>query len=67
MLQIKDLTKGINQPLSNKALLDAVVRLDELELKDAEKRKTAEAKNSLEAYIYATKDKVGLLWKEEGS
>ncbi|CAM6106158.1 unnamed protein product [Calypogeia fissa] len=57
-LKIKDLTKGITQPLSSKTLLDAVARLKKLELKNAEKRKTAEAKNSLEAYIYATKDKL---------
>lgn len=36
-------------------------RISELNLKDAERRKTAEAKNSLEAYIYATKDKVCLV------
>lgn len=48
------------KPLSNKALLDVVTRLDKLELKGVKKRKTAEVKN-----IYATKGKVGLLWKED--
>ncbi|BFI40486.1 hypoxia up-regulated 1 [Marchantia polymorpha subsp. ruderalis] len=57
-LKIKDLSKGPNMRLSEKDIKEAVARMEKLHLKDAEKRKTAEAKNSLEAYIYATKDKL---------
>ncbi|KAL3679219.1 hypothetical protein R1sor_022175 [Riccia sorocarpa] len=58
LLQIKDLSQGLNQRLSEKDIKEALVRMEKLHQKDAEKKKTAEAKNSLEAYIYATKDKL---------
>ncbi|KAL2613653.1 hypothetical protein R1flu_025345 [Riccia fluitans] len=57
-LKIKDLSKGPNQHLSEKDIKEALARMEKLHQKDEEKRKTAEAKNSLEAYIYATKDKL---------
>lgn len=44
--------------LSKEAFLEAKARLEALDKKDAERKRTAELKNSLEGYIYATKEKV---------
>eukprot|EP00246_Nothoceros_aenigmaticus_P009891 TRINITY_DN2591_c0_g2_i2.p1 TRINITY_DN2591_c0_g2~~TRINITY_DN2591_c0_g2_i2.p1 ORF type:complete len:624 (+),score=158.76 TRINITY_DN2591_c0_g2_i2:87-1874(+) len=60
-LKVKDVTSGPGRAVSDEAVTKAVQRISELNMKDAEKRKTAEAKNSLEAYIYATKDKLDSL------
>ena len=45
--------------LSNDTLTDAKSRLETLDQKDAERKRTAELKNNLEGYIYTTKEKVG--------
>lgn len=58
MLQITDLTSGPARPLSSKDISEAIKRLEKLNVADAKKRATEAAKNNLEAYIYATKDKV---------
>lgn len=52
------MTEGPAKPLSEKDIFEGIKRLEKLNLLDAEKRQTAEAKNSLESYIYATKDQV---------
>ena len=54
-----DVTSGFQRPVSSSEFKAARQRLDALERRDAEKRALAEAKNALEAYIYAMKDKVG--------
>lgn len=54
-VQINDVTEG---RLTESSLATSALQLEKLNLQDAEKRETAEAKNSLESYIYATKDKV---------
>jgi hypothetical protein len=43
---------------SKESLSQAKHKLEELDKKDAERRRTAELKNNLEGYIYATKEKV---------
>lgn len=58
MVQITDLTGGPARPLSSEDISKAIKRLEKLNIADAKKRATEAAKNSLEAYIYATKDKV---------
>lgn len=47
--------------LSKEFLAEAKNKLEALEKKDAQRRKTAELKNNLEGYIYNTKDKVKIL------
>ncbi|KAI8526703.1 hypothetical protein RHMOL_Rhmol12G0016100 [Rhododendron molle] len=47
--------------LSKEAFLEAKARLEALDKKDAERKRTAELKNSLEGYIYATKEKLEAL------
>jgi hypoxia up-regulated 1 len=54
-LKINDVTEG---RLTESSLATSALQLEKLNLQDAEKRQTAEAKNSLESYIYATKDKL---------
>lgn len=49
---------GSGVPLSDEALAEGIKRLNALDAKDAERRRTAETKNDLEAYIYATREKV---------
>lgn len=49
---------GPGASLSKEALVDAEAKLEELDKKDADRRRTAELKNNLEGYIYATKEKV---------
>ncbi|KAH7833808.1 hypothetical protein Vadar_009885 [Vaccinium darrowii] len=44
--------------LSKEAFLEAKAKLEALDKKDAERKRTAELKNSLEGYIYATKEKL---------
>lgn len=44
--------------LSKETFVEAKRRLEALDKKDAERRRTAELKNNLEGYIYATKEKV---------
>lgn len=45
--------------LSKESLTEAKSKLEALNKKDAERRRTAELKNNLEGYIYSTKEKVG--------
>lgn len=44
--------------LTEEYYAEAKHKLEDLDKKDAERRKTAELKNNLEAYIYSTKEKV---------
>lgn len=57
-LKIRDVTEGVPKPLSAAAMAEALKRTEKLRQREQEKRATAEAKNGLEAYIYATKDKL---------
>lgn len=45
--------------LSKEYLADAKQKLEALNKRDAERKRTAELKNNLEGYIYSTKEKVG--------
>ncbi|KDO64342.1 hypothetical protein CISIN_1g002363mg [Citrus sinensis] len=56
-LKIVEKTVGPGASLSKEALVDAEAKLEELDKKDADRRRTAELKNNLEGYIYATKEK----------
>lgn len=44
--------------LSSESLAKAKSKLETLDKKDAERRRTEELKNNLEGYIYATREKV---------
>ncbi|KAG4143304.1 hypothetical protein ERO13_D06G180600v2 [Gossypium hirsutum] len=57
-LKIVEKTTGPGMPLSKESLAEAKRRLEALDKKDAERRRTAELKNNLEEYIYATKEKL---------
>eukprot|EP00250_Pteridium_aquilinum_P012505 c20765_g2_i1 orf=168-2876(-) len=57
-LKIKDVSVGLVRPMSKDARLEAVLRLDKINRQEEEKRMTAEAKNSLESYIYSMKEKL---------
>lgn len=59
-LQIVEKTLGPGIALSKESFAEAKSKLEALDKKDAERRRTAELKNNLEAYIYATKEKVGV-------
>nr|KAJ0216236.1 hypothetical protein LSAT_V11C300115720 [Lactuca sativa] len=60
-LKISEKTVGSGVPLSDEALAEGIKRLNALDAKDAERRRTAETKNDLEAYIYATREKLDYL------
>ncbi|CAI9275396.1 unnamed protein product [Lactuca saligna] len=60
-LKISEKTVGSGVPLSDEALAEGIKRLTALDAKDAERRRTAETKNDLEAYIYATREKLDYL------
>lgn len=49
---------GPGRSLSKESLAEARYKLEELDKKDAERRRTAELKNNLEGYVYANKEKV---------
>jgi hypoxia up-regulated 1 len=51
-------TTGAGMILSKELYFEAKNRLEALNKKDAERRKTAELKNNLESYIYSMKEKV---------
>lgn len=51
-------SSGPGSVLSKDSFSEAKIRLDALDKKDAERRRTAELKNSLEEYIYSTREKV---------
>ncbi|XP_076909877.1 heat shock 70 kDa protein 17-like [Bidens hawaiensis] len=57
-LKISEKSVGSVKPLSEDSLYEGKLRLDALDAKDAERRRTAELKNDLEGYIYATKEKL---------
>ncbi|XP_010047919.2 heat shock 70 kDa protein 17 [Eucalyptus grandis] len=52
----KTLGPGISLP--EESFMEAKNKLELLDKKDAERRRTAELKNNLEGYIYATKEKI---------
>ncbi|KAK9267521.1 hypothetical protein L1049_009949 [Liquidambar formosana] len=57
-LKIVEKTVGLGMPLSKESLDEAKRKLEALDKKDAERRRTAELKNNLEGYIYATREKL---------
>ncbi|KAG4196477.1 hypothetical protein ERO13_A06G171800v2 [Gossypium hirsutum] len=57
-LKIVEKTTGPGMPFSKESLAESKHRLEALDKKDAERRRTAELKNNLEEYIYATKEKL---------
>ncbi|XVF82598.1 hypothetical protein PTKIN_Ptkin16aG0062300 [Pterospermum kingtungense] len=57
-LKIVEKTVGPGMSLSKESFSDAKSKLEALDKKDAERRRTAELKNNLEEYIYATKEKL---------
>ncbi|KAH6776152.1 heat shock protein 70 family protein [Perilla frutescens var. hirtella] len=57
-LKVIEKTTGPGMPLSKESFSEAKRKLEALDKKDAERRRTAELKNSLEGYIYSTKDKL---------
>ena len=58
MLQVLEKTTGPGSVLSEESISEAKIKLEALDKKDAERRITAELKNSLEEYIYSTREKV---------
>ncbi|KAI3728617.1 hypothetical protein L6452_17256 [Arctium lappa] len=60
-LKISEKRVGSRVPLSEDSLAEGIDRLDALDAKDAERRRTAELKNDLEGYIYATREKLDYL------
>nr|QBS00792.1 HSP70 [Agave sisalana] len=57
-LKITDKTSGPGTILSKDLFSEAKTRLEALDKKDAERRRTAELKNNLEEYIYSTREKL---------
>ncbi|XVE68482.1 hypothetical protein DITRI_Ditri09bG0071700 [Diplodiscus trichospermus] len=57
-LKMVEKTVGPAMSLSKESFDDAKHKLEALDKKDAERRRTAELKNNLEEYIYATKEKL---------
>ncbi|KAL7142345.1 hypothetical protein ABFS83_08G117500 [Erythranthe nasuta] len=57
-LKVIEKTRGPGMPLPKESFAEAKLKLEALDKKDAERRRTAELKNNLEAYIYSTKDKL---------
>ncbi|OEL36691.1 Heat shock 70 kDa protein 17 [Dichanthelium oligosanthes] len=57
-LKVVEKTSGAGTILSKELYSEAKSRLEALDKKDAERRKTAELKNSLESYIYSMKEKL---------
>lgn len=57
-LKVVEKTSGPGMPLSGESLAEAKRKLEALNKKDAERRRTAELKNNLEGYIYSTKEKL---------
>ncbi|XP_010540828.1 PREDICTED: heat shock 70 kDa protein 17-like [Tarenaya hassleriana] len=57
-LKVVEKTVGLGMPFPKESLAEAKRKLEALDKKDAERRRTAELKNSLESYIYATKEKL---------
>uniref|UniRef100_A0A5B6YR11 Heat shock 70 kDa protein 17 n=1 Tax=Davidia involucrata TaxID=16924 RepID=A0A5B6YR11_DAVIN len=57
-LKIVEKTVGPGMSLSKESLVEAKQKLKVLDKKDAERRRTAELKNDLEGYVYATREKL---------
>ncbi|KAK3158891.1 hypothetical protein QOZ80_2AG0143020 [Eleusine coracana subsp. coracana] len=57
-LKVIEKTAGAGTILSKELYSEAKSRLEALNKKDAERRKTAELKNNLESYIYSMKEKL---------
>ncbi|KAG6496417.1 heat shock 70 kDa protein 17-like [Zingiber officinale] len=57
-LKVVEKNLGPGSNLLKDSFLEAKVRLETLDKKDAERRRTAELKNSLEEYIYSTREKI---------
>lgn len=57
-LKIIEKVVGPGMSLSKEAFLEAKEKLEALNIKDAERKRTAELKNNLEGYIYATREKL---------
>ncbi|AQK54690.1 Heat shock protein 17 [Zea mays] len=57
-LKVVEKTTGGGTILSKELYSEAKNRLEALDKKDAERRKTAELKNNLESYVYSMKEKV---------
>ncbi|KAI4374239.1 hypothetical protein MLD38_012253 [Melastoma candidum] len=57
-LKIIDKTTGPAVSLSKESFAEAKLKLETLDKKEAERRRTSELKNNLEGYIYATKEKI---------
>ncbi|KAE9586519.1 hypothetical protein Lal_00044748 [Lupinus albus] len=60
-LKIVEKITGPGVSLSDEFLAEAKGKLEALDKKDAERKRTAELKNDLEAYIYTTKEKIETL------
>ncbi|WCJ28811.1 Heat shock 70 kDa protein 17 [Euphorbia peplus] len=57
-LKIVEKTTGPGMPIPGESVAEAKTKLEALDKKDAERRRTAELKNNLESYIYSTKEKL---------
>uniref|UniRef100_A0A5B6YQT0 Heat shock 70 kDa protein 17 n=1 Tax=Davidia involucrata TaxID=16924 RepID=A0A5B6YQT0_DAVIN len=57
-LKVIDKTEGPGMSFSKEYLAEAKQKLEALDKRDAERRRTAELKNNLEGYIYATREKL---------
>lgn len=57
-LKIVEKTVGPGISLSKESLTEAKRKLEALDKKDSDRRRTAELKNNLEGYIYATREKL---------
>ncbi|KAL1194655.1 Heat shock 70 kDa protein 17 [Cardamine amara subsp. amara] len=57
-LKVVEKTVGPGAPFTKESLAEAKIKLEALDKKDRERRRTAELKNDLESYIYATKEKL---------
>ncbi|CAA7023746.1 unnamed protein product [Microthlaspi erraticum] len=57
-LKVVEKTVGPGAPFTKESLAEAKIKLEVLDKKDRERRRTAELKNNLESYIYATKEKL---------
>lgn len=57
-MQIIDVTDRPGRSLSKESFTEAGIRLADLNRKDAERKRTSELKNTLEEYVYSTKEKV---------
>ncbi|CAL9771069.1 unnamed protein product [Musa acuminata subsp. burmannicoides] len=57
-LKVVEKSSGSGSVLSKDSFSEAKIRLGALDKKDAERRRTAELKNSLEEYIYSTREKI---------